>query len=483
VLSPLLTDLYQLTMAYGYWKLNIHNREAVFQQIFRKNPFGGNYTVACGLATVIEFLKDWHFSADDLSYLETLTAVDGSVLFPTEFLDYLGQLKFTCDIDAMPEGTVVFPHEPLVRIKGSLLQGQLIESTLLNIINFQSLIATKAARVCHAAKGDAVLEFGMRRAQGPDGAVSASRAAYIGGCEATSNVLAGKLFDIPVRGTHGHSWVTAFVDEMSAFEAYAEVMQNNCVLLVDTYNTLTGVEHAIEIGKKLRARGSELLGIRLDSGDLAQLSKQAREMLDAAGFQNTKIVASNSLDEYVIKNLKNNGAQISVWGVGTHLSTAYDQPALDGVYKLTALRDAEGKWQYKLKLSEQPVKISNPGIYQARRFFRDGQQIMDVLYDVEIGIPENPEMLALTNDAKKIKLTDYDGSADLLQPVFRQGELVCAEESIHDIRQRAVEQVKQFCRAFPYNAEYPVGLEKNLYELKQSLILELLAANQDGRVT
>jgi nicotinate phosphoribosyltransferase len=477
VLSPLLTDLYQLTMAYGYWKLNIHDREAVFQQIFRKNPFGGNYAVACGLATVIDFLKDWHFSADDLSYLATLTASDGSVLFPQEFLDYLAQLRFTCDIDAISEGTVVFPHLPLLRIKGPLLQGQLIESSLLNIINFQSLIATKASRVCRAAQGDSVLEFGMRRAQGPDGALSASRAAYIGGCEATSNVLAGKLFGIPVRGTHGHSWVTAFPDERSAFEAYAQVMQKNCVLLVDTYNTHTGIEHAIEIGKKLRAQGSELLGIRLDSGDLAALSIDARQMLDAAGFESTRIVASNSLDEHVIEKLKKNGAQISVWGVGTHLSTGYDQPSLDGVYKLTALRDAAGHWQYKLKLSEQAVKISNPGIYQVRRFFRDGQQLMDVMYDVEMGIGEVPEMMLLDHEAKKIKLSDYDGSADLLVPVFRKGELVYPAEPIQDIRTRALDEVKQFCRAFPQDA-YPVGLEKNLYELKQKLITELVAANQ-----
>jgi nicotinate phosphoribosyltransferase len=463
-------------MAYGYWKLNMHDREAVFQLIFRKNPFGGNYAVVCGLDTIIEFLQNWHFAVEDLAYLQTLTAADGSRLFPTDFLDYLGQLRFTGHIDAIPEGTVVFPHEPLIRITGPLLQGQLLESTLLNIVNFQTLIATKAARVCTVAGAASVLEFGMRRAQGPDGALSASRAAYVGGCEATSNVLAGKLYDIPVRGTHGHSWVTAFADEMSAFEAYLEVMPNNCVLLVDTYNTLTGVNHAIEIGKKLRARGATLLGIRLDSGDLAALSIAARKMLDAAGFTETKIVASNSLDEYVIARLQKEGAQISVWGVGTNLATAYDHAALDGVYKLTALRDVNGVWQYKLKLSEQAVKISNPGIYQVRRFLNAKQQIMDILYDLELGISDTPVMTVLDDGAKTLQPKDYVSSIDLLLPVFRNGKLVCQRESIHAARKRALEQVAQFVNAFP-SAVYPVGLEKSIGELKKQLIKELTAAN------
>jgi nicotinate phosphoribosyltransferase len=320
------------------------------------------------------------------------------------------------------------------------------------------------------------LEFGMRRAQGPDGALSASRAAYIGGCEATSNVLAGKLFDIPVRGTHGHSWVTAFADEMAAFDAYIEVMPNNCVLLVDTYNTLTGVTHAIAMGKKLKARGKALLGIRLDSGDLAKLSIAARKMLDDAGFTETKIVASNSLDEYVIARLQKDGAQIGVWGVGTHLTTAYDHAALDGVYKLTALRDVDGHWQYKIKLSEQAVKVSNPGIYQVRRFIAEDHQVMDVLYDVELGIPAAPEMTVLDAEAKIIRLDVYDQHTDLLQPIFRAGKYIAERESIHLLRTRAMQQVAQFVKAFP-DKVYPVGLEKNLGELKATLIKELSAAN------
>src|SRR5579872_1185897 len=251
MISPLLTDLYQLTMAYGYWKLNMHEREAVFHLVFRKNPFNSNYVIACGLQTVIEFLKNWHFTAEDIDYLRSLQAPDGSALFAADFLQYLQNLKFSCSVDAIAEGTVVFPQQPLIRITGPLLQGQLLESTLLNIINFQSLIATKASRIRRAAGDDEVLEFGMRRAQGPDGALSASRAAYIGGCDATSNLLAGKLYDIPVRGTHAHSWVTVFPDEISAFLAYAKVMPKNCVLLVDTYDTLTGVKNAIAVGKQL----------------------------------------------------------------------------------------------------------------------------------------------------------------------------------------------------------------------------------------
>jgi len=478
VISPLLTDLYQLTMAYGYWKLNIHEREAVFHQIFRKQPFKGDYSVACGLATVVEFLQDWHFKEDDIDYLRELKAPNDSPLFTSDFLDYLKNLRFSCDIDAIPEGTLVFPHEPLLRVKGPLLQCQLIESTLLNIINFQTLIATKASRVCLAALGDPVLEFGLRRAQGPDGALSASRASYVGGCAATSNVLAGKKYGIPVSGTHAHSWVTAFPDEITAFSAYADVMPNNCVLLVDTYNTLQGVQHAIEIGKKLRANGSELLGIRLDSGDIAELSIKARRLLDDAGFFQTKIIASNSLDEYVVKQFKEKGSAISVWGVGTNLATAYDTPALDGVYKLSALRDEQGHWEYKLKLSEQAVKVSNPGIHQVRRFIRNGVEVADIIYDEELGISEtHPEFISLATPHASIKLTEIDSSFDLLKPVFRRGKLVNSPESIHVSRTHALQQVKQFSQVRREEV-YPVGLERGLHQVKQDLMLQVAEKNK-----
>lgn len=470
VISALLTDLYQLTMAYGYWKLGMHQRRAVFHQVFRKNPFGGNYAVAAGLATVVDFLQNWHFTADDLTYLATLRTEQGSRLFPAAFLDYLQTLRFTCDIDAIPEGTVVFAHEPLLRITGPLLQGQLLESTLLNVVNFQTLIATKASRICRAAGGQPVLEFGLRRAQATDGALAASRAAYLGGCVATSNVLAGKTYGIPVRGTHAHSWVTAFPDEQTAFSAYATVMPHNCVLLVDTYDTLQGVKNAIDVGKTLRSQGADLLGIRLDSGDIATLSRQARALLDAAGFHNTAILASNSLDESVIIEMQRQGAAVTVWGVGTSLVTAYDQPALDGVYKLSALCNESNEWCYKLKLSETAVKISNPGIQQVRRFFQAGRYVMDIIYDIELGIAEkNPTMLSLNAPHQVVTLTEFDETVDLLQPLFREGRYVGADESLSGLRQRATSQVECFMMN-DNSAIYPVGLEEKLQQKKQQLI-------------
>ncbi|EKD54143.1 MAG: hypothetical protein ACD_60C00120G0013 [uncultured bacterium] len=469
MISPLLTDLYQLTMAYGYWKLGMHERPAVFHQLFRKHPFQSNYAVAAGLANAIDFLENWHFSEEDVHYLEGLRAPNGSPLFAEKFLKYLQELSFSCDIDAIPEGTLIFPHEPLLRVTGPLLQGQLLESTLLNIINFQTLIATKATRVCQAALGEPVLEFGLRRAQGPDGALSASRAAFIGGCVATSNVLAGKLYGIPVSGTHAHSWVTAFPDEMSAFAAYAEVMPHNCVLLVDTYDTVQGIKNAIEIGKKLKAEGAELRAIRLDSGDLAKLSITARHLLDAAGFQHTKIIASNSLDEYVIQQLKAQGAKISIWGVGTHLATAYDHPALDGVYKLSALQDESGVWEYKLKLSEEAVKISNPGLHQVRRFMRDQHPVLDVIFDFQLGIEDSFKAISLEAPHSSFTLGQHDHSIDLLQPIFRQGKLVYKKETIQEMRARAQYQVSHFLKLHR-NAIYPVGLENSLHQLKQRLI-------------
>jgi nicotinate phosphoribosyltransferase len=478
--SPLLTDFYQLTMAYGYWKLNMHEQKAAFHLLFRKNPFRGNYALCCGLGSVVDFLNQFRFQADDLDYLATLRNEKKELFFPRDFLDYLSTLRFSCNVDAVPEGTVVFPNMPLLRIEGPLLQCQLLESALLNMINFQTLIATKASRVCAAAGSDTVIEFGMRRAQGPDGAISASRAAYIGGCKATSNTLAGKLFDIPVKGTHAHSWVTAFPDELSAFNAYASIMPHNITLLVDTYNTLAGVKNAITVGNKLREMGGELMAIRLDSGDMADLSIKARKLLDKAGFQNTGILASNSLDEYVINDLKNKGARISAWGVGTNLTTAYDHPALDGVYKLSALCNKAGEWEYKLKLSEQQVKTSNPGRHQVRRFFCNEQFIADVIYDLNLGIPDVPETVLFDSSLPNaqaaarpnIRLDDYDASIDLLQPIFRAGQLVAPLESIHKTRERALSETAAFIKAHQNNI-YPVGLEKRLFELKQSLVEKL----------
>ncbi|HSK03378.1 MAG TPA: nicotinate phosphoribosyltransferase, partial [Kofleriaceae bacterium] len=352
----LLTDLYQLTMACGYWKAGASEREAVFHLTFRRPPFGGGYAIAAGIAPALAYLRRLRFTSEDVAYLATLRDAEDAPLLPAGFLDYLRELRFTCTVDAVREGSLVFPHEPLVRVRGPIVQAQLVETALLTLVNFQTLIATKAARICQAARGAPVLEFGLRRAQGIDGALGASRAAYIGGVAATSNVLAGKLLGIPVRGTHAHSWVMFHGDDRTAFRAYARALPGNCTFLVDTFDTLAGVRDAIEIGRELRAAGHELLGIRLDSGDLAHLSIEARRMLDEAGFPDAKIAASNDLDEQLIGSLHEQGARIDVFGVGTKLVTAFDQPALGGVYKLGASRDEAGAWRESLKLSEQPIK-------------------------------------------------------------------------------------------------------------------------------
>lgn len=473
--SVLLTDLYQLTMAYGYWKNRVHEREAVFHLFFRKNPFQSGYSVACGLADAIEYIQQFRVDEEELAYLGTLRGNDGQALFEKGFLDYLRDLKFTCDIDAVPEGTVIFPHEPLIRVRGPILQGQLLETALLNIINFQTLIATKAARVCQATEGEPVLEFGLRRAQGIDGGMAASRAAHIGGCAATSNVLAGMRYGIPVRGTHAHSWVMSFDTEEEAFNAYADAMPNNCVFLVDTYDTLEGVQHAVQVGRKLREQGHEMVGIRLDSGDLAYLSIEARKILDDAGFPQALIVASNDLDEHIITSLKQQGARISIWGVGTKLVTAYDQPAMGGVYKLGAVRDAAGEWHYRLKLSEQAIKISNPGIQQVRRFFHEGEFIGDMIYNEGQPVKNDHLIVDPTNMTRSKKIPQSATAEDLLVPVFREGALVYGLPPIVQIRERTAFQLTGFhpgIKRFLNPHLYPVGLELGLYHLKTELILK-----------
>lgn len=465
----LLTDLYQLTMAYGYWKHHREEEEAVFHLFFRKNPFGGGFAVAAGLPLVMEYLQDLRFEEEDCRYLARLTGNDGKALFDADFLQYLQDLRFTCEVDAVPEGTLVFPHTPLLRIKGPLLQAQLLETAMLNLLNFSTLIATKAARIKHAAGNDPVLEFGLRRAQGADGGLSASRAAYIGGCDATSNVLAGFAYDIPVKGTHAHSWVMSFPDEATAFTAYAEAMPNNGIFLVDTYDTLAGVQEAIVQARKLREKGHNMVGIRLDSGDLAALSIEARRMLDAAGFPDTKIVASNDLDEYTICYLKQSGAKIDIWGVGTRLVTAFDQPALGGVYKLSALRSPNTDWQYTMKFSNQPIKNSLPGILQTRRFFDDnGSPLVDLIYH-EPAAASLTTLVPLEGVPFEIPSTQY---VDLLIPVFRQGKLVYQLPDIHETRARVLDQLQQLSpayRSLKDPAIYPLGISPQLQLLRQQL--------------
>jgi nicotinate phosphoribosyltransferase len=470
----LLTDLYQLTMAYGYWKTGAHTREAVFHLHFRKQPFGGGYAIACGLGAAVDWLSSLRFTEDDTAYLATLTGNDGTALFEEGFLAYLRAMRFECDIDAVPEGTAVFAQEPLVRVQGPLIQCQLVETALLDLINFQTLVATKAARVCAAAQGDAVLEFGLRRAQGIDGGLTASRAAYVGGCSATSNVLAGRLFGIPVKGTHAHSWVMSFGDELASFRAYASAMPNNCVFLVDTFDTLQGVRHAVTVGNELRAMGHELAGIRLDSGDLAYLSIEARKILDAGGFPEAAIVASNDLDERLITSLKLQGATINVWGVGTRLVTAYDQPALGGVYKLAAVRDPGGPWQYRIKLSEQAAKISTPGVQQVRRYTHEGMFVADMIYDAAGAVTTHTLVDPLDPTRQRTFAADAPHE-DLLVPVFRKGELVGPLPTLHASRARTAAQVAALhpgIRRFDNPHQYPVGLEKHLHDLRTRLVLD-----------
>lgn len=471
----LLTDLYQLTMAYAYWKTGLGGRQAVFHMFFREKPFGGAYAVVCGLATLVEFIENFRFEPEDLDYLAGLKGNDDRTLFEPGFLDYLAGFRWTLDLDAMPEGTVVFPQEPMVRVQGPLLEAQLLETPLLNIMNFQTLIATKAARVVQAARGEPVLEFGLRRAQGIDGALSASRAAYVGGCAGTSNVLAGRLFGIPVRGTHAHSWIMCFESELDAFQTYAQVMPNNCIFLVDTYDTLQGVRHAIQVGRSLQERGYRFVGIRLDSGDLAALSIQARQMLDEAGFPDAVIVASNDLDEFLIENLKLQGAQICVWGVGTRLVTGFGQPALGGVYKLSAIRDAQGQWRDTIKLSEQTGKVSCPGVLQVRRFIHQQQAMADAVYDLRTGLPTPCTIVDPIDITQRRTIPAEVEGEDLLVPVFRQGQRVLEVPGLESARRRCQEQlglVPATVRRFVNPQTYFVGLEEGLFQRKTQLLLK-----------
>ncbi|QCR21276.1 nicotinate phosphoribosyltransferase [Pontibacter sp. SGAir0037] len=472
----LLTDLYQLTMAYGYWRQGMAEQEAVFHLYFRKNPFKGGYTVAAGLEHVVQYLQELQFQEEDLAYLAGLKGSKNQPLFEQGFIDYLREMRFSCNVEAIPEGTVVFPNEPLVRVRGPLLQAQLIETPLLTIMNFQTLIATKAARIVEAAKGDRVVEFGMRRAQGIDGSLSATRAAYIGGISGTSNLLAGKLYNIPVSGTHAHSWVQAFDSEQEAFEAYGEAFPSDSIFLVDTYDTLEGVKHAIETAQKLQHLGFNFNGIRLDSGDLTYLSVEARKLLDAAGFTHTNIVASNDLDEHIVTSLKQEGSKVNVWGIGTKMVTAYDQPALGGVYKLGALRKKNGEWEYKIKLSEQLAKTSNPGIQQVRRFYDKNGYTADMIYNEFEPVPAQPVVVDPLDSTRRKQIEAGCAYKDLLVPVFSGGELVYTLPALQEIRGKVKDELSHLHESIrrylnPHN--YPAGLEENLHNFKISLILQL----------
>ena len=495
--TALTTDLYEVTMACGYFKAGVTDHEAVFHVTFRENPFAGQFTVACGLATAIDFLRSFHFTETEIGYLASQRGNDGKALFDSSFLDYLRDLRLNCDIDAMPEGTLVFPNEPLIRVRGPVIECQLLETALLTILNFQSLIATKAARVCLAAQNDPVIEFGLRRAQGVDGGLTAARAAYVGGCAGTSNLQAGERFGIPVSGTQAHSWIMFFDTEIEAFQTYARAMPNNCVFLVDTYNSLDGVRHAIDVARRLRSDGHEMIGVRLDSGDRAALSMETRRMLDEAGFANAKIVCSGDLDEFAIAKMKKRGAKIDIWGVGTKLTTGQPDAALGGIYKLAAVRKPGGTWRYRIKLSDDPEKTSYPGSLQVRRFHQpDGRFIADAIYEIDRGISEPREIVdPETNDRLTIgdasaiasvgeavgfpgddNVVPYSGPAhftDLLVPIFRGGQLVYEAPSIEASRKHLRKQLS--CAPpeilqLTNPVRYKVGLEQSLHELRSKLI-------------
>jgi len=478
----LLTDYYQITMAYAYWKANKADQKGVFHLFFRKNPFAGGYTIVSGLEYVIDYIENFRFQASDLDYLKAQKDANGEDIFEDGFISYLADLKFNCDIKAMPEGTVCFPNEPMLRISGPLLQCQLLETPLLNIINFQSLIATKAARICQAAQDDPVMEFGLRRAQGMDGGLAASRAAYIGGCASTSNVLAGKLFNIPVSGTHAHSWILSFPTEKEAFQEYAKALPENCLFLVDTFNTLEGIKKAIAVADELKKIGKSFKGIRIDSGDLAYFSQRARALLDEAGYPHAKIVASNDLDEYIIHSLKKEqNAAIDVWGVGTKLITAFDQPALGAVYKLSALQESDGNWIDKIKLSEQSIKVNNPGIQQVRRYFNHGNFVGDMIFDERDQLADQNLMIDPA-DATRSKVMGKNGIgfSDLLVDIYLDGELVYSQPSLVEIRERVQTQLKSLdstIKRFINPHIYVVGLEQQLHHRKNALIMTLRNSN------
>ena len=389
----LLTDLYELTMMQGYFKEKDANETVIFDAFYRANPDGNGYAICAGLEQVIEYIQNLHFDREDVEYLRSLK------MFDEDFLEYLADFKFSGDIYAIPEGTVVFPREPLIKVIAPIMEAQLVETAILNIINHQSLIATKTARIVHAAQGDGIMEFGLRRAQGPDAGIYGARAAMIAGCIGTSNVLAGQMFDVPVKGTHAHSWIMSFPDELTAFRTYAKLYPDACILLVDTYDTLgSGVPNAIRVFKEMREAGIPLTfyGIRLDSGDLAYLSKQAKKMLDEAGFSDAVISASNDLDEFLIDSLKIQGATINSWGVGTNLITSKDCPSFGGVYKLAAILDRKtGQFIPKIKLSENTEKVTNPGNKTIRRVYNKntGKIIADLICLVDEVYDEDKSLL------------------------------------------------------------------------------------------
>ena len=472
----LLTDLYELTMMQGYFHAENANETVIFDAFFRTNPDGNGFSIAAGLEQVIDYVKNLHFDQEDINYLRTVG------LFTEDFLVYLKTFRFTGDIYAVPEGTIVFPREPLIKVIAPIMQAQLVETAILNIINHQSLIATKASRIVHAARNDGVMEFGLRRAQGPDAGIYGARAAMIAGCIGTSNVLCGQMFDVPVKGTHAHSWIMSFPDELTAFRTYAKLYPSACILLVDTYDTLkSGVPHAIQVFKEMREAGIPLTfyGIRLDSGDLAYLSKEAKKMLDAEGFTDAVISASNDLDEHLISSLKDQGATINSWGVGTNLITSKDCPSFGGVYKLAAILDRDtGKFIPKIKLSENEEKITNPGNKTIYRIYsRESHKVIaDLICLVDEHYDETNSLLLFDPVATWKKTLLAPGTytmRELLIPIFKDGVRVYESPKVMEIReycQKEKETLWEETKRLVNPHEVHVDLSNELWHMKQQLL-------------
>ena len=474
----LLTDLYELTMMQGYFK-NPTNQTVIFDMFYRDNPCGGGFAICAGLEQMIEYIENLKFSQEDVEYLRSLH------IFEEDFLEYLSNFHFTGDIYAIPEGTVVFPREPLVKVVAPIMEAQLVETAILNIINHQSLIATKAARVCYAAKGDTVMEFGLRRAQGPDAGIFGARAAVIAGCTGTSCVLTGEMFDVPVLGTHAHSWIMSFPDEYTAFKTYARLYPNACTLLVDTYDVLkSGVPNAIRVFEEMREEGIPLkkYGIRIDSGDLAYLSKEAHKMLSAAGFDDAIISASSDLDEYLIESLKAQDAKINSWGVGTKLITANDNPAFGGVYKLAAVKNAEDtSFTPKIKLSENTEKVTNPGDKTVYRIYsKSTGKIKADLICLTDEILNQEETMIIFDPVDTWKKTKILGGTyeirELLIPVIKEGKRVYTSPSVMELQaycRREQETLWDESRRFVNPQKVYVDLSQKLYDQKKNLLEEM----------